>query len=53
MTHDPTADQPNGWRRLSVYIEPRDWWVGVYVAPGAVFVCPLPTLVFRWQRAGE
>lgn len=50
MTHDPTSDQPAGWRRLSVYLEPRDWWIGVYVAPGAVFVCPLPMLVFRWQR---
>lgn len=50
MTHDPSADQSAGWRRLSVYLEPRDWWIGVYVAPGAVFVCPLPTLVIRWQR---
>lgn len=50
MTHDPSADQPDGWPRLSVYLEPRDWWIGVYVAPGAVFVCPLPTLVIRWQR---
>lgn len=36
--------------RLSVYLEPRDLWVGAYVAPDAVYVCPLPVLVFRWLR---
>jgi len=38
--------------RLAVYIEPRDIWVGVYVAHDAVYVCPLPLLVFRWARHG-
>ena len=37
-------------RRLRVYWEPRDLWVGVYIAVKAVYVCPLPCLVFRWQR---
>jgi hypothetical protein len=37
--------------RLRVYWEPRDLWVGVYVAPHAVYVCPVPTLVFRWARS--
>lgn len=36
--------------RLRVYIEPRDVWIGVYVAPHAIYVCPLPMLVFRWAR---
>lgn len=36
--------------RLSIYIEPRDIWVGVYVAPTAIYVCPLPMLVLRWDR---
>lgn len=36
--------------RLSVYLEPRDVWVGVYVARHAVYVCPLPMLVIRWMR---
>jgi hypothetical protein len=37
--------------RVQVYIEPRDAWVGAYVAPHAVYVCfPLPFLVFRWTR---
>ena len=37
-------------RRLRVYIEPRDAWVGVYVAKQAVFICPLPFVVIRWRR---
>ncbi len=37
--------------RLQVYVEPRDVWVGVFVAPAAVYVCPLPMLVVRWRRA--
>lgn len=36
--------------RLQVYLEPRDLWVGVYVAKDAIYVCPLPLLVFRWTR---
>ena len=37
--------------RLQVYIEPRDVWVGAYIASDAVYVLPLPLCVFRWQRA--
>lgn len=36
--------------RLSVYVETRDAWVGVYVAPAAVYVLPLPMIVIRWER---
>lgn len=36
--------------RLSVYVELRDLWVGAFVASTAVYVCPLPCLVIRWQR---
>ncbi|GAA0853280.1 hypothetical protein ACFQVD_26810 [Streptosporangium amethystogenes subsp. fukuiense] len=36
--------------RLSIYVEPRDIWVGVYVAPAAIYVCPLPLLVVKWDR---
>jgi len=37
-----------------VYIEPRDVWVGAYLPEdrSAVYVCPLPCLVLRWDRAG-
>jgi hypothetical protein len=44
----PRQDTPS--RRLRVYIEPRDAWIGVYVANDAVYVCPLPFVVFRWRR---
>lgn len=42
-------------RRLSVgraalYLELRDLWVGAYVAPAAVYVCPLPAVVCKWTR---
>lgn len=36
--------------RLQVYIEPRDAWIGAYVAAAAVYVCPAPFLVLRWTR---
>lgn len=36
--------------RLSLYLEPRDMWVGCYVARDAVYVCPVPCVVVRWQR---
>ncbi len=37
--------------RLQVYIEPRDAWIGVYVAPQAVYVLPVPFVVLRWSRS--
>lgn len=37
--------------RFAAYFEPRDMWLGVYVAPRAVYVCLLPCLVIRWSRA--
>jgi hypothetical protein len=36
--------------RVQLYIEPRDAWIGVYIAPRATFVCPLPFVVLRWDR---
>lgn len=41
------------WRRCSLYLEPRDVWIGVYVARQAVYVCPLPMLVIKWERAAR
>lgn len=37
--------------RMRIYFEPRDLWVGAYIARDAVYVCPLPTLVIRWARS--
>lgn len=37
--------------RLSVYIEPRDLWVGLFRdPPRAWYVVPFPTLVVKWTR---
>jgi hypothetical protein len=36
--------------RLQVYLEPRDIWIGCYLADRAVYVCVLPCLVIRWSR---
>lgn len=36
--------------RLTLLVEPRDFWVGVYLARSAVYVCPLPMLAVRWWR---
>jgi len=36
--------------RITIYFEPRDIWVGVYVAELFIYVCPLPCLVIRWRR---
>jgi hypothetical protein len=27
-----------------------DIWIGVYIAPQRIYVCPLPCLVFSWLR---
>lgn len=37
--------------RLTVYLEPRDAWVGAYI--DAIYVCPLPFLVLRWSRSSR
>lgn len=37
-------------RQIKVYLEPRDAWIGVYVAELFVYICPLPFLVIRWER---
>lgn len=39
--------------RVTVYLDLRDWWIGVYRGEHSVFVCPLPTVVIRFQRKGE
>lgn len=36
--------------RVEVYLEPRDIWIGVYVAADAVYICPLPLVVIRISR---
>lgn len=36
--------------RVELYIEPRDIWVGAYIAPDAVYICPLPLVVIKVER---
>lgn len=40
------------WRRgrLWLLLEPRDLWIGVYVAPKAVYVGLVPCLVLKFER---
>jgi hypothetical protein len=33
-----------------VYRDKADWWVGVYFGPNHVYICPLPTLVLRFDN---
>ena len=36
-------------RRVSVYFDRRDWWVGLYIGPNHLYFCVL-TLVLRIRR---
>jgi hypothetical protein len=40
------------WRRGRFWLifEPRDIWIGLYVAPRAVYVCLVPCLPVKWER---
>ena len=49
MTAPDNADYRT---RPAVYRDRRDWWVGYYRGDTHHYVCPLPTLVIRWPRAG-
>jgi len=50
MVPDRECAATPGRPRVSLYIEPRDLWVGVFVSPSAVYACLLPCLVIRIQR---
>ena len=36
-------------RRLSVYLDRRDAWVGAFRDHGVFYWCPIPFLVVRWE----
>lgn len=33
-----------------IYLEPRDWWIGLYIADTAFYLCPLPCVVIKIWR---
>lgn len=35
---------------MSVYFDFADWWVGLYIGPNHLYICPIPTLVIRVKR---
>lgn len=39
------------WRGFTFYRDPDDLWVGAYRGPHHWYICPLPTLVIRVERA--
>lgn len=36
--------------RVEIYFEPRDIWIGAYVSRLAVYILPVPFVVFRISR---
>ena len=38
------------WGRFWLIFEPRDVWLGVFIAPKAVYVCVVPCLPVKWER---
>ena len=36
--------------RFWLIFEPRDVWLGVFIAPKAVYVCVVPCLPVKWER---
>jgi hypothetical protein len=37
-------------RRVKVYWDFSDWWVGLYIGPNHLYMCFIPTLVVRVRR---
>ncbi len=35
---------------MRVYFDFNDWWIGYYRGPNHHYVCPVPSVVLRWQR---
>lgn len=37
-------------RRLRIQFRWYDLWVGVFIGPTDIFVCPIPCVALRWRR---
>jgi hypothetical protein len=35
---------------MKTYLDFHDWWIGYYRGDSHHYVCPLPTVVIRWDR---
>jgi hypothetical protein len=35
---------------IKIYFDFKDWWIGYYRGSNYHFICPLPTIVIRWER---
>lgn len=44
---------PDEGMMMKVYIDTNDWWIGYYRGSNYHFVCPLPTVVIRWDRRSK
>lgn len=40
-------------RNLKVYFNFNDWWIGYYKGDKHHYICPLPTIVFQWDRKNK
>lgn len=52
-THIHIRRPRTGWRKLlpsTVELDRNDLWIGVYISPMAVYLCPLPCVVLKWRR---
>lgn len=47
---EPGSAPPRRLRGLRVYLDTRDRWIGHYLGERHHYVCPLPTVVIRWDR---
>jgi hypothetical protein len=36
--------------RFSIVLEPRDFWIGLYAGPDAIYLTIIPCLPLRWAR---
>jgi hypothetical protein len=46
----PRKIQLWSWRKTDLYIDSRDWWVGVFLDENYTYICPLPCVVVRRIR---
>lgn len=38
------------WRKTDLYIDTRDWWVGIFLDKDYLYICLVPCVVIRIIR---